>query len=564
MLERIEAMFARPRAVLWLGAAAVALSLPALRLGLQNDDHLLALSVARGAPAWDLFDFRALSAPAARESGFVAWWADPRLSQHFFRPLASLLHTLEFTFWPDAPWLMLLVNTLIYGGCVVLAAALYRRLAPSSAGLSALLFAVDPTHAISVGWISGRNTLLALLFALAALLLHLHARDRGQSRWSWASSAALLCALLSAEAGVWALALLLAYALVMEPGSWVARLSTIGRQLALGTAWAFVYWTCGFGLHGASSYYRDTSSPLRVLAAGVLDLPLWSASLFGVEGVGIALFLPEHWAQLAILPVAAFVLWLVLPGLRTSQVCRMFALATLLCLLPLLFTLPNSRVLLGPNFGAIGWIACVVAARERGELAGKRWRGRLLLWANLGPGLLFPFGLSGTYIFERGTQALAAVVSPSREVVLVRSPVELLSGFTLGSLERRGRPTPDAIHQLYAGSSELWIERKEPRALEISVARGWGFAPVERLACAADAMPRAGREIRVRGMTVRVLESTADGRPQRVRFTFPSDLEAPERQWLAWQEGGPAAWRPPKLGERSTLAALPFQRALGM
>jgi hypothetical protein len=58
--------------------------------------------------------------------------------------------------------------------------------------------------------------------------------------------------------------------------------------------------------------------------------------------------------------------------------------------------------------------------------------------------------------------------------------------------------------------------------------------------------------------------ATADGRPQRVRISFPSELEASERQWLVWRAGGPTATRPPKLGQRSTLAALPFQRALGM
>jgi hypothetical protein len=146
----------------------------------------------------------------------------------------------------------------------------------------------------------------------------------------------------------------------------------------------------------------------------------------------------------------------------------------------------------------------------------------------------------------------------------LRSPVELLSGFALASLELHGRPMPRALHQLYVGGSELSIERTELRAIEVTAARGWGFAPIERLSCGPDGMPRVGSNIRVRGLTVQVLESTADGRPQRVRFAFPTQLEAPERQWLVWREGGPAAWRPPRLGERSTLAPLPFQRALGI
>lgn len=548
--------------MLWLAACAVALSLPALRLGLQNDDYLLALNVARGAPAWDLFDFRELGARAARESGFTPWWASPNSSQRFLRPLASLLHTLEFTFWPGTPWLMLLTNALIYGACVALAAALYRRLSPSpaSAGVAALLFAVDQAHATSVGWISGRNTLLAMTFALAALLAHIHGRAPARRPWRWASSAAVACALLSAEAGVWSLALLAAYALVLEPGGRFARLSTIAPQLALGAAWATAYLLGGFGMHGASSYYRDTSAPLLSLARGVLDLPLWSASLFGPEGVALSLFLPEHWARLAALPVALFTLWLVLPELQTSRPCRMFALASALCVAPLLFTLPNARVLLGPNFGALGWIGCVVEGASGN--GARRWQRRLLLWMHLALGLAFPLSLASIQALERGTQALAGAVAPARDVVVLRSPMELFGSFTLAALAQRGRPAPRTLHQLYAGGSELSIERKEPRAIEVVAQRGWGFAPLERLACSADAMPRTGRVIRARAVTATVLESTADGRPRRVRFSFPTPLESPERQWLVWQPGGPVPWHPPRVGARARLAPLPFHRAL--
>jgi hypothetical protein len=66
---------------------------------------------------------------AGRSSGAIAWWASPRLAFTFFRPLSSLLHYVEFTGWPGAPWLMSLVNVLVYAGCVLFAALLYRDLA---------------------------------------------------------------------------------------------------------------------------------------------------------------------------------------------------------------------------------------------------------------------------------------------------------------------------------------------------------------------------------------------------------------------------------------------------
>ena len=45
---------------------------------------------------------------------------------------------------------------------------------------------------------------------------------------------------------------------------------------------------------------------------------------------------------------------------NTSKACRFFALAALLCLLPLLLTIPQERLAIGPSFGAFGSIACFV------------------------------------------------------------------------------------------------------------------------------------------------------------------------------------------------------------
>ena len=136
MLERIEGMLAKPRAPLWLGLVAVLISLPSLPYGLQADDYLFPAKLQQEMPAWSLFELETGALPAARERGDVVWWTSPQLHVNFFRPLASLSHALDFSLWPGAPWLMRLFNILLYGASVVLAAALYRRFAPSSAAAS--------------------------------------------------------------------------------------------------------------------------------------------------------------------------------------------------------------------------------------------------------------------------------------------------------------------------------------------------------------------------------------------------------------------------------------------
>jgi hypothetical protein len=566
MLQRIESLLARPGAPLWLGLCAVMLCLPSLRYGLQADDHMFPAKLEAGTPAWSLFQLDPADLPGARERGDVAWWGSPRLAARFFRPLASLSHALDFSLWPDAPWLMRLFNVLLYGGLVTLAALLYRRLAPSiaAAALAGLLFAIDEGHAFSVGWISGRNTLMAAFFALLALLLHMRACETGRLSLRLSSAGAVALALLSAEAGVWALALLVSHAWVLEQGSLGTRLRGIALPLLVGTAYVAVYVALGCGFRG-SSFYRDPSAPLSALGQGLLDLPIWFADLLGPGGLPFALLYPSSWVRLGALAMAPGLLWLLLPALRSSRECRFFALASLLCLAPLLCTQPTSRVLLGPSFGALGWAACSIAAGTGAADRRTRWGARLLLachvvWA----AAVFLPGLSAAETFAYGTQSISAAMAPGRDVVLVQSPMELLSNqvLTATSVRARAHAAPHSLHQLYSGASQLWVERVDARTLDIEVEHGWGHVIMERIFCAPEDMPAAGSERSLGAFTARVLQSNADGMPQRVRFVFPTALESPERQWLSWEQNRVLPWTPPRQGQRVRLVPLSFFRAL--
>lgn len=567
MLKRCQAWLAQPRAPLLLGLLATVLCLPALSQGLQADDLLFPWKLEQGAPIWSLFEIEAATVPRAREQGFLVWWSNPALVGKFLRPLASLSHALEFSWWPRAAWAMRLINALIYGVCVALAAGLYRRLAPSIsvAGLAGLLFALDDGHAFSAGWISGRNTLLALLFALLALALHVRARERGRANLYYAASCvSVALALASAEAGVWSLALLVSYALALETGSLAAKLRSVAAPLALGALWALIYRALDCGFRG-TSFYRDPGAPVAALTQGLLDLPVWFADLFGPSGAPLALLYPALWVRLGTLPVALGLAWLLWPALRSSRECRFFALATLLCLAPVLHTLPTSRVLLGPSFGAIGWIgASIVEGRAAGNARG-RWTAGVLVALHLvlAPLCFFP-ALQATQAFANGSAALVRAAAPRRDVIVVQTPVELLSNYALLELTaaRNAPRAPRSLQQLYTGASALWVERVDARTLELTVDQGWGHAPIERIFCDPDHMPRAGAQVRLGAFTAHILRSNADGMPERVRFTFPSTLEAADRQWLTWQGHTPAAWSPPPIGGRVRLAPLPFFSAL--
>jgi len=567
-LPHAIAILAGPRGPMFMGLIAVLISLPALGLGFMSDDHVLAWQLAQGAEPWGLFKVAEPELSEFRATGAIAWWASPRFAVSFFRPLASLSHYLDFLLWPNAAWLMTLWNVLLYGLCALVVALLYRRLMPSPrlASLAAFMFVINEAHAMSVGWISGRNTVLALLGSLTALYCHVRAREERRRVFTLFGTLSVAFALLSAEAGSWALCLLFAYALVLESGSWSARLSSIAPQLTVGALWTVVYLASGSGVHG-TSFYRELGAPFRTILEGILDLPLALVSLFGPGVIGFALMTPTHVARLFALPVALLCVRLVWPSreLRQQRCFRFFVVATFACLPPTFLAIAQDRTLMGASLGAFGWIALAIdRAASHAGLASRLRRG-VLLGIHVFLALpMFVMNLGSVLRFENGSQALVSVIEPGRDVVLINSPVELLSDYAFAILGRASRPhaPPLSLHQLYAGGSELWLERVDARTLDVTATRGWGYVPLERIFCAPEDLPRAGTEIGVRNLTIRVLSSTPDGRPERVRFTFPTALESHERQWLMWRGTAPLALQPPRLGERVRVGPLSVVGAL--
>jgi hypothetical protein len=314
-----------------------------------------------------------------------------------------------------------------------------------------------------------------------------------------------------------------------------------------------------------SSFYRDPSSPLVALTQGILDLPVWFSAMFGPGDFALSLLYPASWVRLGCALVALPLFWLLWPGLLSSRASRFFALAFAFALVPGLCTQPTSRVLLGASFGALGWIACSIVQGRVTESARGRWTARVLLTIHIGfAGLLFVPLLASTQSFARGTSRILEQVEPGRDVLILQAPVELLSNYVLlaGGLAVDSASAPRRVQHLYTGASALWAERIDARTLEIEAERGWGFVPMERIFCTPEDAPHAGSEVRLRAFTARVLTSTADGMPRRVRFTFPSELEAAERLWLTWQGNQVVRWTPPGIGQRTRIAPLSFFAAL--
>src|SRR5688572_9261679 len=164
LTDRLRNLLESPRAPLVLALLALVMALPSLSLGLQLDDRTYLRLFASGRAPLELLHEEAAALAEAKQRGVFSWWSGADFSIHFLRPLTAWSHWLEFQLWPDSPWLMHLVNCLLYAVLVFVAASIYRELSGPDgklAGLAALMFAVNESHAQSVGWITSRHLVLA-------------------------------------------------------------------------------------------------------------------------------------------------------------------------------------------------------------------------------------------------------------------------------------------------------------------------------------------------------------------------------------------------------------------
>ena len=144
-------------------------------------------------------------------SGPLAIFGAGDIFQTYYRPLFILSLAIEHSLTP-APWLPHLVNVLLHIVVSILALAVARRLLSNSpwAFVAALAFAIHPTRAENVAWISGRTDLLATGGMLLSLLLLWRARQRRSIGLSLLSALSAILAMFAKETALLSPLLLLA------------------------------------------------------------------------------------------------------------------------------------------------------------------------------------------------------------------------------------------------------------------------------------------------------------------------------------------------------------------
>jgi hypothetical protein len=157
----------------------------------------------------------------------------------YYRPIALLSHAIDYRLWGPNPHPGHAVNIALHAVNVLLLGWLIALLAGNwlPGIMAALLWAVLPTHAEPVSWVAARMDVLSGTFALASMLALVFAQQR--RAWVLVAPAVLffLLAVGAKETGGMLGAVIVIWAVTVEPGARKLALVAAGIVVILGAAY---------------------------------------------------------------------------------------------------------------------------------------------------------------------------------------------------------------------------------------------------------------------------------------------------------------------------------------
>jgi hypothetical protein len=470
---------------------------------------------------------------------------------------------LDHALWGSAPLGYHAVNLMLWLGLLVLLARFYRTLGlePAVASVALLLFVLNDSISIPVGWIANRNSLLEALFAVGAV----------GAAWSARAGPALalaLAATLSKESG--ALVLLLVGVVLWLHGRArpaIAALTLFSAHLAFLAA-------AGYGTNSLfyatpwSDFGRCTSNALLLATGGVL-------ALLGPVPLDVVTLAPKAayvLGGLGLLVGWPLALW-ILRRAHGSSAWGLFVLWTVLLLAPQAGAAPSDRLLFVPAIGVAG----LLALAWRAERA--RWSNRprlrriavtvLALYVTLG---------SGLYLLAQNTAVLPAMARHVRENILatdIGPPAEArrevlvlqaenqMQAFALGATFGAERDDASVRFTILNGANRAvnWT-RTDERTFELDFPeRPLLEGPFERVYLTDAAPPAVGTRWTAAFFTVEARVVDSQGL-RRIRVALDRTLDAPTLRFVRPVDGVLTRLAPPAIGATIELpeavSTLPF------
>jgi hypothetical protein len=589
-----------------LAVGAIVVMLPALKTGLVADDlvqravefrpgqlpaHLRDVGVPpdSGSLSTVLHDlFPGITRLASAKSyGALPWWAPDDLKLGLWRPVTAFTHWLDYRLFPDSPALMHAQNIAWFAATVLLVSVIYRKLMGTgwAAGLAALLFLLDVYLYFPVMFVANRGFIISLCFGLLCFYEH-HQWRSAKSRTGCVWSALFLAlSLFANEGGASTLAFILAYALVLEPGSFRRRALTVLPSILVIVLWRAIYNLGGFGVFHVGLYIDPANEPL---AFAKVMIPR-TFTLLGGQLTGVApellfaikpSFQPAVIAFYGVFVVMALAVFL--PWVRRDKIAAFWFVAMVLAVIPSATVAPISKNLGFVAVGAYGLIASFTAAlfTRPPELPGpSAYRTIARVTCVLLLLIHVPGAIAGRILMVEATGPVLNVVRSfvntdqssnmeNKDVIIINAPCSFTLAYTPFYKAYQQEPLPRTLRTLVPGCTGFDVQRTDDRTLVIQSRTsdifscddvGPAHVAYVMSACnVAIGVPRSKKGDRhdLGGFTVEVLDSSAADMATRVAFRFDRSLDSPEFHWLwwDWQNFAYEAFPVPAIGQSVTLA----------
>ncbi|MBN1663997.1 MAG: hypothetical protein JW943_10395 [Deltaproteobacteria bacterium] len=582
-----------PRLALHLSLLAMILTLPALWVGLQLDDFSQRMTVlglnklVHPGPLGylDVYSFlkgNQQTADLAKNMGVLPWWAPSDLRLSFFRPLSALSLWIDYKLWPNWPSLMHLHSMLWYAALVAAATVLYRRFMGLTviAGLAALFFAVDHSHALPAAWLANRYALLATFFGILCLLSYDKWRHEGGKQHGILCPVYFALALLSGELALAVGAYLFAYALFLDgrPQAGTESQSPLLQRLwplwpcaVVFLSWALVYRFLGYGTHGSGVYIDPISAPAAYVHALLTRAPLlllgqWSA--MPLEAIGG--MVSEKATLIRAFIFIALLTCILFPLIQKDRIARFWLTGMILSIVPVAATRPMNRLLIFIGIGAMGLLAQFIMHLKRndGVLPSSRlWRMPAFIFVFylvvvrlvISPPLLaFSSYIMKLYGDPYATAAVQIINDPEigqKEIILINPPDQISSLliWTIGISEGK---LPAAMRVLSGAPVAVEVYRIDENSIRLRIPGGLfnGFNGCIFRSPEEDPI-KVNQEFYVTGMTARVTVINEKNGPEEIVYRFSLPLENNYFKWLQWKDCGYQVFIPPPVGKSITLPA---------
>lgn len=574
----LERLASRRHASLLIAGVLTLLYLPSLGVELSGDMAYMAAKFL----APDVFPFDTPWSPfsqftmgksadpealaAAVGQGLLPWWTSPGFHFQLWRPLTEWTHAFDFAAFGRQAWMMHVHQLLWMFALLCVVKRVFESVFTDRALvlLSLAFFMLSANFAQTFACLDGRNTVMAAVTGLSALLLHIEAHRRSSTLCRVLSWCMFAAALLSSEFGLGASAWLFCWSLFMDRSSLLKRFLTLVPFGLIMLGWAWVYVSNGYGVANSEMYIDPVRSPALFLDALAGRLPLlllqsftsFPLTLFTSGKAGV----PEWWFAMAFIAVL-MLFWL--PKLK-DPAWRFLGLSALLSTLPVAAGPGGGRTLAFVSAGLVPLVVAVILDRARGLSGGgiRRVLSDVVAWpaiVMLFLGFLLIPGLSGLYLLNHHKNVsgpasrLPVEGSIANQTVVLLNPNSII--FTKDYQSMRswsGLPLSHRFFPLGSGQTVMTVKR-EGQTLLISPERGFLYNPIDFFMRPKNETFVPGQVITHGELVVQIETLTADGRPQSARFSFGKTLDSTSLSLVICERGAFVPMPPLADGESQTL-----------